>query len=1154
MENKKLGTTAKVRIGKKYYTAQDIENFKKTPDYGKKISGKVSQKIHSAKDSPLSENANKGRSLREQHVAFGKTSNIPAQASTNTNAYTEHTRVKYEHKYAVLNTDTKRIEDRANRVNTLSSVQTRETTKLSAETFSVSSSKENERTGSEQSVSQERNRSKQIQPYSGKVIRSDGIKLVQGKKPFNQQIHSVKKPPLLYPNGKISQNVMIKSRQVFANQEDSGSQTIAQGMTMIMSGATIYNGLNKLSPGIEKGLKNIAHGSYQVGSQTIKIAKKTDAFYTQVKYGIIPLNKETFDRIRNSAIHNITHSGTVQSVLYPAYKIKEIYHTGQDTAKTAFLYGNKIYHFARGVTNGSIKINVPLFVIEKMHANIKFNTRYIADIPKNMLFNGGNMIKAAGRNSWHGINKIDKVIGGVGNSLMASEDSGSQALGIGFTGMHYTHESVRYAPKIYKQTKKMVKTTVATPVKAGKKIALIRKRAIVLRQLIQRHGLKNAAYVVKQKAQAGLLKAGKSMVQVGINVIQKLATKMILPIVLMLCVVLVLNNILLAPVSGVSSLFSGTFTMRDTGEEYDIHEYLMTHLQSYQDSFTNQIMRIQDEALSNGYDYVRLIKRGSGPINGVDRNITRGDVSSLIFTMAGGNYVIMDTSDNNESNDSENNNENNSQNIDTNRVDSILSDAGKLAGTRQTIFNIAGRYNIDPLLMIAICLHETGYGTSSAIINYNNPSGQMSSSGLIHFETLEDGLEMTGRTLNNLINERGLQTIPDLGSVYCPVGADNDPYGLNGYWVPSVTRIYNELGGTGAISSGNVASMGNGVVSIIEPFFKTILLTEYELEPTQAQVDNLLQELWDNIFSIETGELPMEYCGDIHSCGERHANITSCPRPISGTHSVYTCPDCCYMICEGHDEREIQPDGSIKIIRTYCEGCIPKCNGYYYCGGHYIYGITVNMDGTQRLLAMYFMDPINRLANLSNPSPAEKEELATLKDNYELCLVYLQEFQSNIRYGSGGQTDLSGVEFINGTRRGNQQVIDLALAQEGQQGGQPYWSWSGFGSRVPWCACFVSWVLGNCGITEPRFTYCPSGIEYFQANGRYAPGGYTDLVAGDIIFFDWENDGESDHTGIVIGTDGTNVYTIEGNSGDACRVKSYDINSNVICGYGLMNY
>ena len=56
---------------------------------------------------------------------------------------------------------------------------------------------------------------------------------------------------------------------------------------------------------------------------------------------------------------------------------------------------------------------------------------------------------------------------------------------------------------------------------------------------------------------------------------------------------------------------------------------------------------------------------------------------------------------------------------------------------------------------------------------------------------------------------------------------------------------------------------------------------------------------------------------------------------------------------------------------------------------------------------------------------------------------------------------------------------------------------------------------------------------------------------GDIIFFDWESDGTSDHVEIVEKCKNEKVYTIEGNSNDdMCRQKEYDINSNVICGYG----
>lgn len=152
-------------------------------------------------------------------------------------------------------------------------------------------------------------------------------------------------------------------------------------------------------------------------------------------------------------------------------------------------------------------------------------------------------------------------------------------------------------------------------------------------------------------------------------------------------------------------------------------------------------------------------------------------------------------------------------------------------------------------------------------------------------------------------------------------------------------------------------------------------------------------------------------------------------------------------------------------------------------------------------------------------------------------------------------TDLSGVRFVNGTRPGNQAIVDIAKSQVGNVGGQPYWSWYGFGGRVEWCACFVSWCLNEVGHSEPRFAACTSqGVPWFKEHGQWASGNYTDIAPGDIIFFDWDNSGDADHVGIVIGKDSDAVYTVEGNSGDACKIRSYPLTSSYIHGYGLMNW
>ena len=182
-------------------------------------------------------------------------------------------------------------------------------------------------------------------------------------------------------------------------------------------------------------------------------------------------------------------------------------------------------------------------------------------------------------------------------------------------------------------------------------------------------------------------------------------------------------------------------------------------------------------------------------------------------------------------------------------------------------------------------------------------------------------------------------------------------------------------------------------------------------------------------------------------------------------------------------------------------------------------------------------------------------------DQLEMYQVYRQTLGNKPLIFGGGSADtsdsesLAGVEFVNGTRPGNQAVVDIAKSQVGNVGGQPYWSWYGFTSRVEWCACFVSWCYGQMGLSEPRFAACQSqGIPWFQSHGQWGGRDYANIAPGDAIFFDWDLDGSADHVGLVVGTDGSRVYTVEGNSGDACKIKSYSLSYECIKGYGLMNW
>ena len=160
----------------------------------------------------------------------------------------------------------------------------------------------------------------------------------------------------------------------------------------------------------------------------------------------------------------------------------------------------------------------------------------------------------------------------------------------------------------------------------------------------------------------------------------------------------------------------------------------------------------------------------------------------------------------------------------------------------------------------------------------------------------------------------------------------------------------------------------------------------------------------------------------------------------------------------------------------------------------------------------------------------------------ELLTAESHNLWSSLLYGNSGE------------------FVAVALTQVGNVGGQPYWSWYGFNSRVEWCACFVSWCANECGYIDagviPKFAGCTGGSNWFKNRGQWQDGSYEPRP-GDLIFFDWDNKGSSgpqddvpDHVGIVERVEDGVVYTVEGNSGDSCRQRSYSVGYYEIWGYG----
>ena len=164
-----------------------------------------------------------------------------------------------------------------------------------------------------------------------------------------------------------------------------------------------------------------------------------------------------------------------------------------------------------------------------------------------------------------------------------------------------------------------------------------------------------------------------------------------------------------------------------------------------------------------------------------------------------------------------------------------------------------------------------------------------------------------------------------------------------------------------------------------------------------------------------------------------------------------------------------------------------------------------------------------------------------------------EELVVNVNAVFGTNIDPEEFERILATTASD--MVAIAQSQIGQTGGQPYWSWYGFGSRVEWCAIFVSWCADQCGYIGagivPKFASCGVGVQWFQNRGQWLPGSATP-EPGMLIFFRWYGSDSSiaDHVGIVERVESGRVYTIEGNSNDQVRQNSYPIGYGEIKGYG----
>lgn len=136
-------------------------------------------------------------------------------------------------------------------------------------------------------------------------------------------------------------------------------------------------------------------------------------------------------------------------------------------------------------------------------------------------------------------------------------------------------------------------------------------------------------------------------------------------------------------------------------------------------------------------------------------------------------------------------------------------------------------------------------------------------------------------------------------------------------------------------------------------------------------------------------------------------------------------------------------------------------------------------------------------------------------------------------------------------------IIDLAKKQLGKSW-ETYCKDMGYGYRIEWCACFISWLATKLGITDiiPVDMSCNNQISFFAKRGDW----HTDINnirPGDIIYYDWDRLGDSrpaDHVGLVESVDGSTITVIEGNKNDRVERRHVNKNNPVIFGFARPKY
>lgn len=410
----------------------------------------------------------------------------------------------------------------------------------------------------------------------------------------------------LLPKAQLIKNIPDKINKQLNSIDDSGARTVALGISTIVASNKVFKVSQSTT---NRVLIPAAKRTVNFAGTTFKVSKG-------VISGNVKLNKDTFNKLKKMAINKVVNITPIKNAIRISKFVNSTINT---TYRYSIFLGKKAINAAiltKGIVTGNIKIRLSKDTLNNIRNLSIKGIKIGGNLLKYSVVKGGKLSLKTGKFIYSSVRKPTLFsINQISSILSNSNDTGAQAVALGINTGKASIKVIKETPKVIKSSARAVKTTVNIPIKTAKKVYSTGKGIAKTIRNIRKFGIKATIKYHRSKLYKKIIKGSKAVSDLIVNLLKKVSSKLLIPIVAIIVCFVLLVNILTAPVSAIASMFSGSVTTTDTGEDIDEHNWLIGKINKSRMDFVKEIKKIyKDNLVSNSGNYhiVRLFNDISG--------------------------------------------------------------------------------------------------------------------------------------------------------------------------------------------------------------------------------------------------------------------------------------------------------------------------------------------------------------------------------------------------------------------------------------------------------------------------------------------------------------------------------------------------------------